>query len=164
MAHPGFLKAKALFKKAARDISAYRSFLNARHIKPASIKTFEDFQGIPPMDKQNYLYRHDFKNLFAGRKMPPMVYASSGSSGHPTFWFRGDEQEKTGAMIHEKIFSEIFNIPKNEETLVIVCFSMGVWIAGNFTYMACRELSRAGHHISVVTPGIDMGDIMEVMK
>ncbi len=160
----GFSKARALFQKTARDVVAYRRFLDAHRIRPSRIRTFEDWKKIPPMGKKEYLYKYPLQELFPKGKIPPMVYASSGSSGHPTFWFRGDEQERAGASIHEKIFHETFGIEKSESTLVVICFSMGVWVAGNYTLACCRELAKQGYQISTVTPGIEIGDIMDTLK
>lgn len=160
----GFIKARDLFRKAARDVPAYKEFLKEHRIHPALIKTEDDFKRVPAMDKKRYLERYPLKKLFPHEKIPPMIYASSGSSGKPTFWFRGDAQETAGATIHEAIFKDIFGISKQDETLVIVCFSMGVWVAGNYTLASCRELSRQGYHISTITPGVEMEDIMGVLR
>lgn len=148
-----------LFKLASHKVSAYIDFLKTSGINPERIKTPADFKMLPIMDKVNYLYRYPLKNLFVNGHLPPMVYASSGSSGKPTFWFRGDEQEETGGRIHETIFRKIFGVKKDEPTLVIICFSMGVWIAGNYTLASCRYLHRQGYKVSTISPGMEKEDI-----
>jgi phenylacetate-CoA ligase len=93
-----------------------------------------------------------------------MVSASSGSSGKPFYWPRGDEQEIRGGKLHEKIFRDIFNI-KNQRTLVVVCFSMGNWIAGTFTAASCRYVAKQkGIKLSIITPGIEKEDILAVLR
>jgi phenylacetate-CoA ligase len=161
---PGFKNALRSFHNAARAIPAYKDFLRAHHITPGLVRTYADFAQVPVMGKKEYLYRYPVHDLFPGKKIPPMVYASSGSSGHPTFWFRGDDQELAGGYIHETIFTDIFGIDKESETLVVVCFSMGIWVAGNYTLASCRRLSAMGYAISTVTPGIEMEDILTVLK
>lgn len=160
----GFTKALKLFRYAAREIPAYKEFLAENRIKPDLIRTYADFQRVPAMGKKEYLYRYPVHDLFPDKKIPPMAYASSGSSGHPTFWFRGEDQEIAGGYVHERIFRDIFGINKSSETLVIVCFSMGIWVAGNYTLASCRRLSEMGYSISTVTPGIEMEDILTVLQ
>ena len=153
-----------VFHTTARTVPAYKNFLKRHSINPAQIKTFKDFGTIPLSDKKGYLWKYPLEDFFPDRTFPPMVYASSGSSGKPTYWFRGDAQEEVGGRLHEIIFRDIFGIKKNESTLVIICFSMGVWIAGNYTLSACRWVARQGYAISTITPGIEREDIFNTLK
>ncbi len=160
----GLTTAFKLFRKAASKVPAYKAFLKRQHVRADQIKSPNDFTTLPLMDKKNYLHRYQYRDLFVSGKIPPMAYASSGSSGKPTFWFRGDEQEQIGGDIHEKIFKKIFRIKKNEPTLVVICFSMGLWIAGNYTAAACRFLARKGYLLTVITPGIEKTDVFNTLK
>ena len=160
----GFQNALGIFQSAAKEIKAYQGFLEQNHILANQIKTLEQFKNIPLIDKKNYLQKHILKDLFAGQRIAPMGYASSGSSGKPTFWFRGDAQEKTGGEIHEIIFHDIFKIKKDESTLVIVCFAMGVWVAGNYTLASCRNVARKGYNLTTITPGIEQEDILSILS
>ncbi len=160
----GIQQAVNLFKKTYKEVPAYKTFIKKHKVSAESIRTGEDFKKVPIMEKKNYLYANDFKDLFSNNEIPPMIYASSGSSGQPTFWFRGNEQEVAGGKIHEKIFSEIFGIKKSESTLVVICFSMGVWVAGNYTLAACRYISNRGYKLTTVTPGIEKSDILNCIK
>lgn len=160
---PGLQNALRVFKKAASSVPAYKKFLKKYGISPKRV-TGTDFSKVPLSDKKNYLYRYPLAELFPYGKIPPMAYASSGSSGKPTFWFRGDEQEELGGEFHEIIFRDVFGIRKDEPVLVIVCFSMGVWIAGNFTVAACREVARRGYNLTVISPGIEREDIFNALS
>lgn len=157
-------KALSVFKTAAKNVPAYSAFLKKNNINPAKIKNIEDFNLVPVVDKKSYIQINSFDDLFPGRKIPPMVSASSGSTGTPTFWFRGDEQEESGADTWEIIIRDIFKIKKNDQTLVINCFSMGVWTAGGHMLSMSRILSKRGYQVSVVTPGIEKGDILNTFK
>lgn len=159
----GITKAIQLFHKAAREVPAYKKFLRKNRFKVGTVHSLEDFKKIPLVDKKNYLSKYPLEEIFPNRKVPPLAYASSGSSGKPTFWFRGDEEEELGADIHELIFKKVFKINKDEPTLVIICFSMGVWVAGGFTLAACRELSRRGYKITTITPGMEKEDIWNAL-
>ncbi len=159
----GLSNAVRVFRKAASFVPAYQKFLKKNKVKPGAI-TGARFTEVPLVDKKGYIYKYPLAELFPEGKIPAMAYASSGSSGKPTFWFRGDEQEETGGALHELIFRDIFGIRKNDSTLVIVCFSMGVWVAGNFTVAACRELARKGYALTVISPGIEKEDIFNALR
>jgi phenylacetate-CoA ligase len=148
---------------AVENVPAYKQLLK-KHGYPLKVKTSREFYALPVLDKKNYIASARVPELWDQKHFPAMTYASSGSTGVPTFWFRGDEEERHGAEMHRLIFSEIFGIKPREKTLVIICFSMGIWVAGGFTLSACRDLSRMGYHITSVTPGIEKGDIFSILK
>ncbi|TSC68512.1 MAG: phenylacetate-CoA ligase [Parcubacteria group bacterium Gr01-1014_66] len=158
----GFKQARAVLENARKTVPAYQKFLHAHHAN-AHIKTYANWHTLPICDKKSYILRYPLNDLFPGGLVPPMAYASSGSSGKPTFWFRGDLQEEHGGIVHERIIRDIFGIKKHESTLVIVCFAMGVWIAGNYTLASFRAVARRGYKVTVATPGIEMGDIMNTL-
>lgn len=160
----GFKEALKLFKESAQSVPAYKSFLKKYKISPARIKSYADFLNILPTDKNNYLRAFDFADLFPDEKIPAMISASSGSSGKPFYWPRGDEQEEVGGKLHERIFSDIFGIKKEERTLVVVCFSMGTWIAGTFTMSSARWLASRGYGVSVITPSIEKEDAVNILR
>lgn len=153
-----------LFNFAQRSVEAYQDFLTAQNFDIRSVKTLKDFLNIPITTKSNYIQAYPLNKLCPNNLLLPMVSASSGSSGRSTFWMRGTEQEKRGGIIHEQIFSEIFNIKKVDKTLVIICFSMGIWVAGGFTLASCRYVSERGYQLTTVTPGIDREDIFLILK
>lgn len=154
----------SLFRSAAKNVPAYRKFLTAQNIRVRDIQRFSDWTKIPIMTKENYLAHYKREGLFKNKRWPAMIYASSGSSGRPTFWFRGDEQEERGGIIHEEIFRRIFRFSKTQPTLVIVCFSMGVWVAGQYTVASCRYLARQGYNLSVISPGVEKEDIFAAWR
>ena len=97
-----------VFYTTVRDVPAYKKFLQKNSVNPKQIKTLEDFsKHVPVMDKENYLRAYPFTELVKGGIVPPMVSASSGSSGKPFYWPRGDDQEISGGKLHENIFRNI---------------------------------------------------------
>lgn len=154
-----------LFIEASNKVVAYKKFLDKHSVKQKDIKSINDFKlKVPLMYKENYLCVYPFKELVKNGVIPAMVSASSGSSGKPFYWPRGDEQEIQGGKLHEKIFRDIFAL-ENKKTLVIVCFSMGNWIAGTFTAASCRYVAKQKDmNISVITPGIEKEDIISILK
>lgn len=144
--------------------SAYKKLLKKNHLFGKRLNISSDLEKLPIIDKKNYFYKYHFFDFFKGKKIPPMIYASSGSSGRPTFWFRGKYQEELGGKFHEVIFKNIFGIKKEETTLVVICFSMGVWVAGNYTLASCRWVAENGYNLSIVSPGVEKEDIFNVLE
>jgi phenylacetate-CoA ligase len=145
-----------LFHQAAERIPAYKDFLKKNNIDPNLIKTLEDFKKVPIMDKKNYLRAYPLKDLCWDGKLDNLyiLSSSSGSTGEPFLWPRGEEQELEGALNFELIFKEIFHTDKLK-TLYIVCFAMGTWISGPFVLACAEYLERKGYPILTVTPGLD---------
>jgi phenylacetate-CoA ligase len=52
-----------LFHDVAATVPAYQAFLVENGINPSNIKTFSDFQTLPPLTKENYLQQHPLPNL-----------------------------------------------------------------------------------------------------
>jgi len=79
-----------LFASVARDVPAYRAFLAERGIDPASIRSIDDFRGLPLVDKRNYVYAHPLAELCRDGSLDrmDMFAVSSGSTGQPTAWPR----------------------------------------------------------------------------
>ena len=61
-------RALELFHRAARDVPAYRDFLGKNRVSALKIKTFEDFQYVPPINKKNYLRKYPPEKLIWGGK------------------------------------------------------------------------------------------------
>lgn len=153
-----------IFKYAADTVPAYKALLKSLDIPVDAVVAQGDISRIPVIDKKSYVHAHDVSLLTPEGSLPPMIYSSSGSSGVPTFWFLHDHNEEDGGVIHAEIFKNMFKIRPEDSTLVIVCFSMGIWIAGTFTMAACRHVARMGYNCSVITPGIQKNDIVHIFK
>lgn len=157
--------ALSLFHQMAERVPAYKDFLAREGIDPKKIKTIADYKNVPYLDKKNYLTQYPLAELcwdgdiFANN----MISVSSGSSGQPFFWPRGEVQNQEGAWIHERIYKDIFHTDKRS-TLVVICFSMGTWIAGSFTTACTVEVSKRGYKINVITPGLEKEEIIKSVK
>lgn len=158
-------KAFEVFKYAVKHVPAYKRFLWEYKVSPKKILKTRDFDNIPVTDKDNYLKAFKSFDLVPKGKFPPMVSASSGSSGKSYYWPRGDEEEKFGGQLHRVILEDIFKLGKRK-TLVVVCFSMGNWIAGTFTLASLREVARANKELQLttITPGIDKDDAIATLR
>ena len=162
--HRGETRALALFHAAAELVPAYKDYLQKNQIKPDQIKAMEDFQQVPPVDKENYLRVYPLKQLcwYGDLSFSQIISFSSGSSGQPLYWPRGQILDTETTLEHELFLSSFFNID-TKSTLLLNCFSMGMYVAGSITLNSVLNLGRKGYPITVVTPGIDMEDIIRVI-
>ena len=161
---PGFQRALDAFKSSSEHVPAYKKFLKEHGIRPNTIRTPQDFEKIPYVDKKNYLRKYPFRDLFPHGKIPEMVSASSGSSGKPFYWPRGERLHSEGAYIHSRILFDLFGL-KRKRTLVIDCFSMGMWIAGTYTLSSIISMSKIEKtEVTIATPGIEVADTLLILE
>lgn len=157
--------ALSLFRDVADRVPAYKAFLNERDIDPAAIQTFEDFQKLPLITKQNYLQRHGLADLCRGGQLESCdaIAVSSGSTGKPTFWPRFFTDELQIATRFEQIFHDSF-YADTKRTLAVICFALGTWVGGIYTANCCRYLASKGYPITVITPGNNKAEILRVVE
>lgn len=154
----------ALFKRMALDVPAYRNFLRANSTRRDTVRTAENFSSIPVTTKKNYLKKNPFADLLwhGSIRSPHVLTSTSGSTGKPTYFARSHEVDEQSSLIHELIF-RTSSLKKDESTLVIICFGMGVWIGGLITYQAFELMARRGYPISILTPGINKTEILKTL-
>ncbi|MFJ8957944.1 phenylacetate--CoA ligase family protein [Lentzea sp. NPDC102401] len=153
-----------LFQHTAATVPAYRKLLRENGIDPASIRTFEDFQRLPLLDKANYHERYPLPELCRGGRLEDcdMIAVSSGSSGRPTIWPRSLEDELHVARRFEQVLVDGFHADERT-TLAVVCFPLGTWVGGLFTQACVRHLAAKGCPITVVAPGNNKAEILRVL-
>ncbi len=155
-----------LFHKAAHEVPAYKDFLRKNKINPTKIKTFADFQFVPPVNKKNYLRQYPPDKLVWGGKLSNATVwtSTSGSTGEPFYFPRTEMLDKQYSVLAETFLNDSsYGIEK--PTLVIVGFGMGVWIGGILTYKAFEIASqRVKQVVSIITPGINKGEIFHALK
>lgn len=157
--------ALALFRDVAASVPAYKAFLTEHGINPASIKSREDYQNLPPLTKENYLLRHSLAELCRYGKLQTCdtIAVSSGSTGKPTFWPRFMADELEIATRFEQIFHDSFHAD-TKPTLAVICFTLGTWVGGMYTTSCCRYLASKGYPITVITPGNNKEEIFRVVQ
>jgi phenylacetate-CoA ligase len=157
--------AVALFQAVARDVPAYAAFLADHAIEPASIRTYDDFQRLPLINKANYHSQYALSELcrFGRLEANDFIAVSSGSTGQPTFWPRFLTDELPIARRFEQAFHDSFRADERR-TLAVVCFALGTWVGGMFTTSCCRHLAARGYPITVVSPGNNMAEILRVVQ
>lgn len=157
-------RALDLFHRAAREVPAYKDFLNKNGINPDKISKYSDLTLVPHITKDNYLRKYSLPELtWGGSLNHPLVYTStSGSTGKPIYFHRSGELDSQSAIMHELFYE--FGEPVNGPTLVIVCFGMGVWIGGLITYQAFQIMKERGYNLSIITPGINKEEIFRALE
>jgi len=163
--HNSELEAIALFHSVAATVPAYQKFLEEHSINPAAIQTYEDFQKLPLITKENYLQCHSLADLCRNGQLETcdFIAVSSGSTGKPTFWPRFFADELQIATRFEQIFCDSFSAD-TRRTLAVICFTLGTWVGGIFTTNCCRYLASKGYPITVVTPGNNQAEIFRVVQ
>ncbi|MGW6442578.1 phenylacetate--CoA ligase family protein [Lentzea sp. NPDC055074] len=153
-----------LFQRTAATVPAYGKLLRENGIDPASITTFADFQRLPLLDKPSYHDRYPLPELCRDGKLEncDMIAVSSGSSGRPTIWPRGIEDELHVARRFEQVLVDGFHADERR-TLAVVCFPLGTWVGGLFTQACVRHLAAKGCPITVVAPGNNKAEILRVL-
>jgi phenylacetate-CoA ligase len=159
-------KALALFHEAAKRVPAYKDFLGKHHINHKKIRTFKDFQLVPPVNKKNYLRHYPLHKLaWGGSLASPLIWtATSGSTGKPFYFPRNHLLDEQYSTIVESFLENGLGDGRGP-TLVIVGFGMGVWIGGLITYSAYEIASRRGNYpVSIITPGINKKEIFNALR
>ena len=158
-------QALALFQACAEHTPAYRQFLHAQQIDPANITSYAAFQGLPLMNKANYMQAYSLPERCLGGNLAAAdrVAVSSGSTGQPTFWPRSAAYELDVALRFEQVFQDSFRAHE-QTTLAIVCFALGNWVGGLFTTSCCWHLARKGYPLMVATPGNNKAEIFRVVR
>ncbi|MBE7195700.1 MAG: hypothetical protein INR66_24890 [Gordonia polyisoprenivorans] len=152
----GLDRAIDLANRARRDVPAYAEFLD-QHGVTCEVEGRDDFATLPATTKVEYLQRYSIPQLMwdCDVSAAGSWSATSGSTGNPTFFPRDDVALNDSTRFYGRILEENFGIG-DQTTLVIVCFAMGTWIGGTYTYQTFLELRRHGRRISLTTTGIDV--------
>jgi phenylacetate-CoA ligase len=154
-----------VFERTKSSVAAYPQVLEECGFKDFVPSSLKDWQRIPWIDKETYINRFPPEALSSGGRIAALAHASSGSSGKPTFWFRGNKQKRIGAAYYARVIDEVMRIPRSERVLVIVCFAMGVWVAGTYTLLAFERIGeQAERNLAVISPGMEIEDISSILS
>lgn len=154
-----------LYKFVSENVPAYQKLMKARGIRPEEIQDTESFKRLPVIDKDSYLRKYDYLDLFPNRDLSKATTfsATSGSTGEPFFFPREeahDEQnEYTGAIFLKNQF-EI----DSKSTLAIISFGMGVWIGGILNYKYLNQIAKKGSKLAVVPVGTHVEIFLNTVK
>ncbi len=162
----GEKKALATFHEAAKRVPAYKDFLKKHNVNPEKVVSIEDFKThVPVMTKKDYLRQYPLKDLCWDGDLSRMnvISVSSGSTGEPFFWPRDIWQEREVDSWYELVFRYLFDAHK-KNTLFIDCYSMGMYVAGPFTFSSVNRIAQKDYPLMVATPGIELEDTLNILE
>jgi phenylacetate-CoA ligase len=160
-----FARALKLFKDAAHRVPAYKDFLRKAKINPDKIETQADFLHIPPTDKSNYMSVYPLRALSWDGTLSGSTFLSlsSGSTGIPFYWPRGERQNEQNGELFSRVYENIFETKKGT-TLFVDMFSLGAWIAGLEFYNAAKFAADCGSDLTIFTPSFDKALTIATLK
>lgn len=143
-----------LFRFVAKDVPAYKQLLDENNINPQEIKGVQDFHRLPVIDKESYLKKYPYLDLFPNRNLLEIttVSATSGTTGESFYIPRNEAQDFQYEYIAEIFLRNQFEIDK-KSTLGIIGFGLGIWIGGIFTYKVLNKIAVKGYKLSLIPVG-----------
>ncbi|WP_147376301.1 phenylacetate--CoA ligase family protein [Micromonospora radicis] len=157
-------RALELFQDAAATVPAYRDFLSTHGLDPATIRTAEQFAGIPPLCRDTYQDRYPLPQLCRGGRLDgcDMVAVSANASGQSTAWPRSVLDEMVVSQRFEQVMQGSFQADRRR-TLAVVGFAMGSCVSGMYTAACWRHLTTLGYPLTIATPGANVAEILRVV-
>jgi phenylacetate-CoA ligase len=115
------------FHRAAPRVPAYRTLLSEAGIKAEEIRTLNDFERLPVLDKASTFQRFDISQLCLDGQLGRLgtVLTSSGHSGIFAFGLTSSEDVPRAAEWIDDSLDALFSI-RSKPTLLINCLPMGV--------------------------------------
>ncbi len=153
-----------LFREASSAVPAYSHFLQTLGCDPFAITGASDFDQIPVVTKHNYLEVYPLRELLwkGSFENARIISTSSGSSGAPFYWPRGDRSDQEAVRLNESIFEHFGT--RGRPTLCINAFAMGTYIAATYELGAVQGLAQDGHQITIICPSIDIEDNVRILR
>ncbi len=159
-------RALALFHRAAEGVPAYKDFLEKNRIQHEKVKTWQDFQLVPPVSKKDYLLQYPLERLCWGGTLERQITfsATSGSTGEPFYFPRNEKLEFENSILSELFLRNVAS-DSGDGCLLINCLGMGVWIGGLITYKAFDMVAgRANYRLSIINPGVNKHEIFNALR
>ncbi len=156
----------SLFEKCSSHVPAYKRYVAMKGIEARKILRSRAITDIPMQTKKEYLRANEWKDLLWPQtlsKGATLLTATSGSTGAPFYFPRGDKLHLQSSIMHE-LFLLTSGLDLKKPILVVDCFGMGVWIGGLITYEAFKKLAERGYPITLVTPGVNKKEIFDVLR
>jgi phenylacetate-CoA ligase len=160
-----FNMALELFRRAAQRVPAYKDFLAKNKVKAELVKSQSDFAKVPETDKPSYFGAYPLKDLCwdGDLSFATQVALSSGSTGEPFHWPRGDSHDQISALSLQRIIEDIFQTG-SKHTVFVNSLGIGSWMAGLELHNAVNWLSQNGHKITMISPSIDKAIAIRQLK
>lgn len=150
----GEKKLIALTNFALTNVPAYGQFLLDNGVNLRKVSSLADYQKLPLVSKKDYLKKYDYPKLFPKDNIGVIttVSSTSGSTGEPFYFPRGEEQDAQYEYVAEMYLRNQFEIG-DKRTLAICGFGLGIWIGGIFTYKNFNQIAAKGYSLAVAPVG-----------
>lgn len=139
----GKARAYARFLSARRNVPAYRRFLSNENFARVPINgLIPELEAVPVTNKKNYVNLFELNERCRDGKIPHegvIIDESSGSSGLPTNWVRGEKERSDN---HRLIQFGLKSLLGNEPVFIINAFALGAWATGMNITMSCLKFSK----------------------
>jgi phenylacetate-CoA ligase len=143
---------------AKRDVPAYQDFLESQQYRDEPrLSIPQRLRLLPIMDKENYIKAYPTEARCRGGRIPlrfTQIDESSGSSGHPYNWVRGQRELHNMHLEMSQFAQYLFG----EDLVVINAFSMGAWATGINVAEALRRVAM------VKSTGPDLDKILDTLE
>ncbi len=145
-----------LIKFTINHVPAYRKFLLDNGINYKDINGSKDLEKLPIMNKENYLRKYNYLDLFPNKNIisSTTISATSGSTGEPFYFPRNQQHDLQHIYTLELILKNQFEIDK-KSSLVIIGFGLGIWIGGIINYKTFEFLSQKNYKITIIPVGVN---------
>lgn len=127
----GLWKAWYTFEKARKECPAYEDFCRKNSCEVTLNGWIPDFSKVVPIDKPNFIKVYDMASRCIGGKIPTrgaVIDQSSGSTGKPTNWVRGDAERRAVARTMQLALREF--VGRDKKILFVNAFALGPWATG----------------------------------
>jgi phenylacetate-CoA ligase len=153
------------FQGVAREVPAYRAFLEKAGVSADAVRSIDEFARLPPTTKENYHRAFPLNELCRGGVLEAcdFVAVSSGSTGEPSVWPRFVSDEIGTVFRFEQVLADAMGA-SSRRILAVICFALGSWVGGMYTAAACRHLAAKGYAITLVTPGSNRAEILRIVR
>ena len=132
---------------------------------PQKIKTIRDFSALPILSKKNYTETYPLEERCWDGHLDrsKLIAVSSGTTGEPTFWPRGESQEFMSSVMHELIYRDLFEIGK-KRTLLLIGFPMGIYVSGVATLLPSWLVSSKLKNLTIASVGNNKQEMLRIIK
>ncbi len=130
-------RAVAVFRRARKRCPAYARFIESQGFSGRISRA--GFAGIPETTKQNYVKVYSIEERCNGGVIPRtgvVIDESSGSSGAPNNWVRGNSERAGVRRLLEHALAMRF---QDRPVFLINCFALGPWATGMNVSMSLAE-------------------------
>lgn len=155
----GRWRAWRTFEYVRKNVPAYKDYVaKVNSGAPKRTKHGVDFEDVHPMSKDEYIKQYSIEDRCVKGVIPDrnvVVDESSGSSGHPTSWVRGEDERE---LIKKIMQVGLIEIAQPKQIFILNAFALGAWATGMMSSMSLVDISI------IKSTGPDMKKIIDTIK